>query len=352
MTQLTDGVTVRDRAAVRMVGEPLRNVPWQPKPAGHQGVVWRHDSNPITPRNPTPKIARVFNSSVVPYGDGFIGVFRADQMHGRAFLHVGRSDDGLHWEFENEEIHWVDEVGRPYQPTYAYDPRLVKFGDTYYVMWCTEFGGPALGFGRTTDFTTFTRLENASLPFNRNGVLFPRKVNGKYLLLSRPSDTGHTPFGDVFLSESHDLVYWGRHRRVMTSGGFGWWQDTKVGSGAVPIETSEGWLLIYHGVSGPCNGFVYSFGAALLDLENPAKVLYRTRDYLLTPEEPYETVGFVPNVAFPCATLHAPETGRIAIYYGAADTYLAVAYTQLDELITYLKANSDLNPGDAEDFRG
>jgi beta-1,4-mannooligosaccharide/beta-1,4-mannosyl-N-acetylglucosamine phosphorylase len=104
-------------------------------------------------------------------------------------------------------------------------------------------------------------------------------------------------------------------------------------------------------VSGPCNGFVYSFGAVLLDLDDPSRVRYRTRDYLLTPEQPYETVGFVPNVAFPCATLQDAETGRIAIYYGAADTYLAVAYAQVDELVAHVMANSRLAPGDAESSR-
>ncbi|MHB8062946.1 MAG: glycoside hydrolase family 130 protein, partial [Ruminiclostridium sp.] len=208
-----------------------------------------------------------------------------------------------------------------------------------------------LGFGMTKDFKEFTRLENPFIPFNRNGVLFPRKVNGKYLLLSRPSDSGHTPFGDIFLSESPDLIYWGRHRRVMKTGGSGWWQSVKIGAGAAPIETTDGWLLFYHGVSGTCNGFVYSFGAAILDINNPSKVLYRMKDYLLTPEKPYETAGFVPNVIFPCATLNDAETGRIAIYYGAADTYCALAYTNVDELVTYIKANSELVAGDAEEYR-
>ena len=203
----------------------------------------------------------------------------------------------------------------------------------------------------TKDFKTFVRLENPFIPFNRNGVLFPRKVNDKFLLLSRPSDSGHTPFGDIFLSESPDLVHWGRHRRVMTKGGQGWWQGTKIGSGATPIETSEGWLMFYHGVSGTCNGFVYSMGAAILDKDNPSKVLYRTRDYLLTPEKEYEKTGFVPNVAFPCATLQDPETGRIAIYYGAADTYVAVAYAQVDELVKYIKENSELVDGDDVEYR-
>ncbi|MBT8228547.1 MAG: glycoside hydrolase family 130 protein [Dactylosporangium sp.] len=326
-------------------------MPWQPKPQGHIGPVWRHAGNPIIGWNPTKKTARVFNSAVLPYGDSFIGVFRADHKHGRPMLHVGRSPDALSWDIDDEEIHWNDENGVPYQPNYAYDPRLVKLDDAYYIVWCTEFGGPALGFGRTTDFQEFTRLENLTIPFNRNGVLFPRKVNNKYLLLSRPSDSGHTPFGDIFISESPDLLHWGYHRRVMTTSGPSWWQGLKIGGGAVPVETSEGWLLFYHGVSGTCNGFVYSFGAAILDIDQPAKVLYRTDDYLLTPEEPYETTGFVPNVAFPCATLHDADTGRIAIYYGAADTYVAMAYTQVDELIEHIKENSVLVAGDAENYR-
>ena len=336
---------------VKIYGDAVKNMPWQEKPEGFDGVVWRHDNNPIIDWNPTKKSARIFNSAVLPYEDGFIGVFRADHKNGRPQLHLGRSTDALNWDIEDEEIHWVDEQGNDYQPSYAYDPRLVKIEDTYYIVWCCDFGGAALGLGMTKDFKTFVRLENPFIPFNRNGVLFPRKVNDKFLLLSRPSDSGHTPFGDIFLSESPDLVHWGRHRRVMTKGGQGWWQGTKIGSGATPIETSEGWLMFYHGVSGTCNGFVYSMGAAILDKENPSKVLYRTRDYLLTPEKEYETTGFVPNVAFPCATLQDPETGRIAIYYGAADTYVAVAYAQVDELVKYIKENSESVDGDDVEYK-
>lgn len=336
---------------VKIYGDAVKNIPWQEKPEGFEGVVWRHNNNPIIDWNPTKKSARIFNSAVLPYEDGFIGVFRADHKNGRPQLHLGRSTDALNWDIEDEEIHWLDEQGNDYQPSYAYDPRLVKIDDIYYIVWCCDFGGAALGLGMTKDFKTFVRLENPFIPFNRNGVLFPRKVNDKFLLLSRPSDSGHTPFGDIFLSESPDLVHWGRHRRVMTKGGQGWWQGTKIGSGATPIETSEGWLMFYHGVSGTCNGFVYSMGVAILDKDNPSKVLYRTRDYLLTPEKEYEKTGFVPNVAFPCATLQDPETGRIAIYYGAADTYVAVAYAQVDELVKYIKENSELVDGDDVEYR-
>lgn len=336
---------------ITMKGQPLPDMPWQPKPEGSTEVIWRHTENPITGWNVTPKCARIFNSAVIPYNGKYIGVFRADHRNGMPQLHVGRSDDGYKWEVNDDEIHWKDEQGKDWQSKFAYDPRLVRLDDTHYIMWCTDFSGPTIGLGRTQDFEGFTRLENVYIPFNRNGVLFPRKVNDEYLMLSRPSDNGHTPFGDIFISASKDLVYWGKHRKVMCATGDSWWQSVKIGAGPIPIETSEGWLMFYHGVYGSCSGFIYSIGVALLDLETPSKVLYRTEDYILTPEEEYETVGFVPNVAFPCASLHDPDSGRIALYYGAADTYTAIAYTQVEELVQHLKSNSRLFPGDGEEYR-
>ena len=175
---------------VKIIGDTMKNMPWQDKPVGCEDVVWRHNENPIIGWNPTPKTARVYNSSVVPFGDGFIGIFRADHKHGKPQLHIGRSKDGLKWDIENEEIHWFDEQGIPYEPSYSYDPRLVKIEDTYYIIWCSDFAGAALAIGKTKDFKEFTRLENPFIPFNRNGVLFPRKINDKYMLLSRPSDSG------------------------------------------------------------------------------------------------------------------------------------------------------------------
>ena len=252
-------------------------------------------------------------------------MFRGETTTGRPFLYLGRSKDAIHWEYEQEKIHMKDENGRDWDPLYAYDPRCVKVEDWYYIIWCGDFNGAALGLAKTKDFKSFTRLENPFLPFNRNGVLFPRKVNGKYIMLSRPSDSGHTPFGDVMLSQSPDLKYWGEHRCVMQKGGKGWWQGVKIGPGPAPIETDEGWLLFYHGVSSTCSGFVYSFSAALLDINTPSKVLYRAGGYMLTPEAPYETTGFVPNVTFPVATLADQATGRIAIYYGCADTVVGLA---------------------------
>ena len=158
---------------------------------------------------------------------------------------------------------------------YKYDPRVTFIGDRYWITWCNGYHGPTIGIGYTFDFKEFFQCENAFLPFNRNGVLFPEKINGKYAMLSRPSDNGHTPFGDIWLSYSPDMKYWGEHRHVMSPSPFeqSAWQCTKVGAGAVPILTDEGWLIFYHGVITTCNGFRYSMGAALLDRENPSHVL-------------------------------------------------------------------------------
>jgi beta-1,4-mannooligosaccharide/beta-1,4-mannosyl-N-acetylglucosamine phosphorylase len=325
-----------------IIGNNLPNIPWEDKLKDSSDVIWRYSRNPILGWNPIPKAARIFNSAIAPFNGEFVGVFRADQKNGRATLFFGRSKDAIRWEIGPDPIEWVDEDGEPNQTSYAYDPRLVRIEDTYYIVWCDDMHGASIGLGKTTDFKTFIRMPNPLMPYNRNGVLFPRKVNGKYLLFSRPSDSGHTPFGNIYLSESPDLIHWGNHRYVMGSGGKGWWQGTKIGAGPIPIETKEGWLLFYHGVSSTCNGFVYSFGAAILDINDPAKVLYRTRDYLLTPEKLYETTGFVPNVVFPCTNLYDAATGRIAVYYGAADTYTAIAFTQADELLDYIKNNSEV----------
>lgn len=326
----------------------LPDMPWEDKPKDHDGSpLWRYSQNPIIKRNPIPGVARIFNSSVLPYKDGFIGVFRGEERTGIPFIYLGKSKDGFNWDIDNKRIQFTDKDGSSFMPRYAYDPRLVEVEGIYYIIWCQDFYGASIGMAKTTDFITFERLENPFIPFNRNAVLFPRKIDGLFTILSRPSDSGHTPFGDIFLSQSPDMVFWGKHRHVMGTGS-NWWESLKIGGGAAPIETTEGWLLFYHGVVNTCNGFVYSFGAAILDIDNPSKVKYRCENYLLTPEKDYEEKGFVPNVCFPCATLQDADTGRIAIYYGAADSYVAMAFTQLDELVDYIKAHSKLTESDAE----
>jgi beta-1,4-mannooligosaccharide/beta-1,4-mannosyl-N-acetylglucosamine phosphorylase len=323
-----------------MTNHPLPNIPWEERPAGNSDVVWRYSANPIIPRDLIPSANSIFNSAVVPFQGKFAGVFRCDNRKREMNLNRGFSKNGIDWEMDNDPIEWQSNDPEISRFQYRYDPRVVWIEDRYYVTWCNGYHGPTIGIGYTYDFEKFSFLENALLPFNRNGVLFPRKINGEYVMLSRPSDNGHTPFGDIYLSRSPDLIHWGKHRFVM--GAKDGWQSTKIGAGPVPIETSEGWLMIYHGVLTSCNGFVYSFGAALLDLAQPWKVIARGGPYLLSPQTSYENVGDVPNVAFPCAALYDPDSGRMAIYYGGADTVTALAFARIDELIDFVKTTSEL----------
>ncbi|WP_164174153.1 glycoside hydrolase family 130 protein [Ruminococcus flavefaciens] len=332
-------------ADIKIIGADLPYIPWQDKPKGCTSPLWRYTENPIIGRNPLPEVARIFNSAVMPYNGGYIGVFRGEQRNGIPHIYLGRSKDALHWEFDSEKIPFTDKNGEPFMPPYAYDPRLVKVEDTYYIMWCQDAYGPTIGIARTLDFKRFERIENPYLPYNRNAVLFPRKINGNYVMLSRPCDNGHTAFGDIFLSESPDMEFWGRHRHVMGRSD-NWWESLKIGGGAAPIETDKGWLLFYHGVVNTCNGYVYSIGGAILDINEPSRVLHRCENYLLAPETDYEERGFVPNVCFPCAALTDAASGRIALYYGCADSYVGVAFTTVTEVYDYILAHDKLQPED------
>lgn len=329
---------------IRIVGQPMPDMPWQERPEGCRNVMWRYDRNPIIPRDLLPDSNSIFNSAVVPFDGRYAGVFRCDDTNRRMTLHVGFSDNGIDWRIEPEPLRFQCEDSEIGEWVYGYDPRVVKIDDRYYVTWCNGYHGPTIGVAWTDDFRTFHQIENAFLPYNRNGVLFPRKIGGRYAMLSRPSDTGHTPFGDIFYSESPDMEFWGRHRHVMAPAEFekSAWQCMKIGAGPVPIETSEGWLLLYHGVLRSCNGYVYSFGSALLDIDCPWRVLARSGPYLLSPQMPYECMGDVPNVTFPCAALHDPATGRLAVYYGCADTVTGLAFGYIPEIIEFTKKTNIL----------
>ncbi len=304
----------------------------------NETVFKRYKGNPIVTAKAVPRANSIHNSAIVKFEDEYRGIFRVDEVDFSFTMHKGRSKDGINWEIDSEILAMdsKDEYMKITERTY--DPRLTKIDDIYYFTWCLDSPqGPLIGMATTKDFEKFEQKENLTLPANRNCVIFPRKINGEFAMLSRPSDRGHTPFGDMFYSVSPDMTYWGRHRFVFgttTSS----WQSTKIGPGPAPIETKDGWLLIYHGVWTSCNGYLYYAGGALLDLDEPWKVLYRTKDYLLAPTETYERVGDVPNVVFPSsATL---EGDSLRIYYGCADTCVSMAEAKMTDLIAFIKEHS------------
>lgn len=329
---------------LQIISPAIPNMPWEDRPSGCQSPMWRYSANPVIPRNLLPDSNSIFNSAVVPFKDGFAGVFRCDDTNRRMALHVGFSKDGINWDIRPEVLRFQGADPEVGEWVYGYDPRVTLLDGKYWVSWCNGYHGPTIGLAWTEDFETFHQVENAFLPYNRNGVLFPRKIGGRYAMLSRPSDTGHTAFGDIFYSESPDMEFWGHHRHVMAPAAFevSAWQCMKIGAGPIPIETSEGWLLFYHGVLRSCNGYVYSFGSALLDLDQPWKVLARSGPYLISPQTPYECMGDVPNVAFPCAALCDSATGRVAVYYGCADTVTGLAFGYVPEIVEWTKRTNIL----------
>lgn len=314
-----------------------KQIPWQERPAGSRDIMWRYDRNPVINRYDIPSSNSIFNSAVVPFRDGFAGVFRCDNRRVQMNIFAGFSDDGLNWRINPDPIDFKPFGNDFVHSDYKYDPRVTYLDGKYWITWCNGYHGPTIGVGFTEDFQTFYQCENALLPFNRNGVLFPEKIGGKYALLSRPSDNGHTPFGDIFLSFSPDMKYWGEHRHVMSPLPFeqSAWQCTKVGAGSVPILTEKGWLMFYHGVITTCNGYRYSMGAALLDKDEPWRVLRRSKDYLLAPAALYELTGDVPDVVFPCAAL--TEGDKVCVYYGAADTCVGIAFGRISEILDWLE---------------
>lgn len=323
-------------------GTKINNMPWEERPAGHKDVFWRSEKNPIITKDLVNGASTILNSAAVVFGDVFAGVFRVDDRAYHSGLHVGFSKNGYDWEISDKEIEFIRTNDEIPEFNHGYDPRVCKIDDKYYIVWCNKFTGkdssnwsPTIGCAYTKDFKTFYQLENAFLPENRNGVLFPRKIDGKYMMLSRPIFSGNV--GDIYLSQSNDMEFWGRHRLVMTPASN--WESNKIGGGPTPIEIDEGWLLLYHGVISTCNGLRYMVGAAILDRDKPWIVKHRSDKYLMAPETEYERYGDVDNVVFPCACLVDAPTGRIAMYYGCADTVVGIAYTTVDDVVKFIKDN-------------
>jgi len=298
-------------------------------------VLKRYDGNPILrPEDVPGGCNSIFNSAVVRFGGGYAGVFRVEHRDKRSRLHVGRSADGIQWAVCREPIRFDCKDPASAPADHIYDPRITALDGTWYVMYANLLRyGSVIALAETKDFETFRQIGNLSAPPNRNGVLFPEKVGGRYARLERPFGGPEYAAGEVWYAESPDLVHWGRFRRVFGPDGL-FWCGLKVGAGPAPIRTDEGWLLIYHGVQDTAQGNLYSAGALLLDLEEPWKVRARPTEYLLAPDQPYERTGDVPNVVFPCAAVLEPD-GEVKVYYGAADTCIALATARLEDLVDF-----------------
>ncbi len=294
----------------------------------------RFYKNPIIKRSDIPYSCNsVFNAAACMFKNEYLLLLRIEDLEGISHLTIARSKDGINFTVDKQP--WITPSHDPgyelYERYGVEDPRITQIGATYYITY-TAFGSPGvrIGIGKTEDFKSFERISLATEVDNKDGVLFPEKINGEYVLITRPGGLGGQR-GDIWISFSPDLIYWGKSRVLMshTPGG---WSSAKLGASTPPLKTEKGWLLFYHGVRGSGYGRIYRVGAVLLDLDKPYLLVGSTPHFIMGPDELYERIGDVPNVIFPCGVI-LEEDDTLRMYYGVADTAIAVATAKLQDII-------------------
>ena len=317
------------------------------------GVIHKLD-RPVLTRHDVPyNAALVFNAGVTKFNGKYIMIFRNDygdfDAHKLTGTNLGlaESTDGINWTVSEKPCFALktDEIDR------AYDPRLTVIDGVCYMCFAVDTKhGVCGGIAQTEDFENFDVI-SISAPDNRNMVLFPEKINGNFVRLERPMPVysrWHQDRFDMWLSESPDLVYWGKSRLVMAVEDVPYAND-KIGPAAPPIKTDKGWLTTFHAVERDNtlgkNGWEdkwqkkYYGGICLLDLENPSKVLGIYKEPLIVCEEDFELRdGFRQNAIFPGGMI-AEDDGTVKIYYGASDTVECVATANIDDLVTLCLEN-------------
>lgn len=306
-----------------------------------KALLQRYEKNPILKPEQFPKpINSVFNAGITIFNRQYILLTRVEDLSGSSMLWVARSENGVDFvpdaapalvPSKDEPFCMVEESG-------VEDPRITYLEGWFYITYVgySRYGALPL-IARTQDFEHFERISILSLPSNKDVVLFPQKFNGAYVKLDRPSSS-QLSGGDIWISFSKDLIHWGGFRPVMRPRPRKWDED-KIGAGAPPIKTPEGWLLIYHGVRNTAFGALYRLGAALLDLEEPWKVIGRANEAILSPKAPEDFLGNVGNVVFTCGAI-LEEDGMLKVYYGAADQVMCLAMAPISEIIALcLKGN-------------
>jgi len=302
-------------------------------------ILVRSQLNPlITPKDLPYQANAVFNAGAADLGDEVLLLVRVESSSGRSHLIVARSQNGLDgWKFADRALLHPAQ-GCEFEENGVEDCRItwmedLKVWGLAYVAYSPQ--GPCVALATTEDFESVKRIGLASPPVDKNPALFPRKFSPGYALLHRPSVGG----GSIWISYSPDLLYWGKTELVIPARGGPWWDGVRVGVCPPPIETKEGWLVIYHGVKEVAGGPVYRLGAALLDLENPGRVIARARRWMLRPMEQYERTGDAPNVVFSCGAIVRDE--ELWIYYGAADCSLCLAKAKLSDILAFVKAERE-----------
>ncbi|MDP9283567.1 MAG: glycosidase [Actinomycetota bacterium] len=297
----------------------------------------RHPANPLLTAADWPTAVNVvFNPAAVQIGGETVLLARVEARTGISHLAVARSANGVdgwsidakpllepvkgieaeQWGFEDARAVWVEELGR-------------------HVITCTVYGpaGPTVFLATTEDFRAVERIGIVVPPEDKNAALLPERVGGKWILFHRPTSHFATARPGISLSRSPDLRSWSAAEIVMEPREGSWWDSLRIGIGPPLLKTEHGWLLVYHGVKETVSGAIYRVGMALLDLEDPTRLLHRTSSWVLSPCEAYERQGDVPNALFPCGMIHDREQGELRLYYGAGDTSICLATASLDDVL-------------------
>ncbi|NLF51828.1 MAG: glycosidase [Leptolinea sp.] len=304
-----------------------------------QELFQRSSQNPILTASDWPyRINSVFNPGATTLPDGTtLLLCRVEDRRGLSHLCAARSKNGIDgWKIDAQPTMMPDPDHHPEELWGVEDPRItfVPELDQYAVVYTAfSFGGPGVALAFTKDFYQFERYGLIMQPEDKDAALFPRRINGRWALIHRPVNDGK---GNMWISYSSDLQQWGNHKPMLEARLGGWWDANKIGLCAPPIETPQGWLVIYHGVRQNAAGAIYRLGLALFDLEEPEHCLKRGDEWVFAPQEPYELRGDVDNVVFPCGFTLAPDGDTLNIYYGAADTSIAVAQASVDDMLKWL----------------
>jgi predicted GH43/DUF377 family glycosyl hydrolase len=302
----------------------------------------RHEKNPILTAEMWPKMVNsVFNAGVTMHNGETLLLVRVEERSGISRLCVARSADGVsNWQMEHD-VGLVPETEGDTEHWGVEDPRITRCGDRYIITYTGfSIGGPLVCLASTTDFVTFERHGVLLPPEDKDAALFPCQFNGRWALLHRPVPNYGKMGAHIWLSFSHDLRHWGDATLLLAAETGGMWDAGKIGLSPPPMRADEGWLLCYHGVRTTASGSIYRLGLALLDLDDPTKVLARGNEWVFGPSAPYEVSGDVGNVVFPCGWILEDDGDTIRMYYGAADTSIALATASLRALLDHLRRHS------------
>ena len=312
-------------------------------PVHYETLFHRHEHNPILTTADWPYAAHtVFNAGATRLADGTtLLLCRVEDRRGLSHLCAARSRNGIDgWVIDSTPTMMPDPERHPEELWGIEDPRITYVDELgQYAVAYTAFSqtGPGVALALTKDFRTFDRLGLVMQPDDKDAALLPRRIKGKFALLHRPATDASA---DVWISYSPDLRNWGEHKRVLPARRGGWWDARRVGLSPPLIETPRGWLMLYHGVRRTAAGCLYRLGAALLDFESAEPCIRRGDSWIFGPEAPYEREGDVGYVTFPCGYTLGEDGDTINLYYGAADTCVALATGSITQILQWLDRNS------------